>query len=80
MIAICHYLGFLCERNMQIRSQPESQESPEEKFMPTTNPGMTFEQCSSECDKIGSGIFDKNDVENMQRDNFIISILIITKY
>ena len=75
MVAICHYLGFLCERNMQILSQEEKTMTP----MGMTN-GMTFEQCSSECDKIGSGIFDKNDVENMQRDNFIISILIITKY
>ena len=75
MVAICHYLGFLCERNMQILSQ-------EENFMLTINQvnGMTFEQCSSECDKIGSEIFNKNDVENMRRDNFIISILIITKY
>ena len=60
---------------MQILSQ-------EENFMLTINQvnGMTFEKCSSECDKIGSEIFNKNDVENMRRDNFIISILIITKY
>lgn len=58
MVAICHYLDFLCERKLEILSREER--------------SMTFKQCASECDKIGSELFNKNDVFNMPRDNFII--------
>ena len=63
MLAICHYLGFLCERKLEILSRKEN--------------SMTFKQCSSECNKIGSELFNENDVFNMPRDNFIIVRVVI---
>ena len=55
MIFICGLLGFICERKLEIVSREER--------------SMTFDQCSSHCNKIGGEIFNKNDVKNIQRDN-----------
>ena len=63
MVAICHYLVFLCERKLEILSEKER--------------SMTFKECLSECNEIGSELFNANDVLNMPRDNFIIILLII---
>ena len=55
MIFICVLLGFICERKLEIVSREER--------------SMTFNQCSSHCNKIGSEIFNKNDVKNIQKNN-----------
>ena len=75
MVTFCLYLGFLCERKLIILSHKEY--FPNDT--PITSRKMTFEQCSSECDKIEGEIFNKNDYENMLWDNLIISITISAK-
>ena len=72
MVSFCRYLGFLCERKLIILSHKDNETQ-------TSSRSMTFEQCSSECDKIEGEIFNKNDVENMPWDNLIISITISAK-
>ena len=79
MVTFCLYLGFLCERKLIILSHKEYFLNDTPGITPITSRKMTFEQCSSECDKIEGEIFNKNDYENMLWDNLIISITISAK-